>query len=158
MTKTEFLLIGSKQRLLKSTAKPTATINEVPIKQVSTVKSLSVYIDENLTWECYVNELSKKIASSTSAIKRIRHTVPYKTLLTISNSLVQPHFDYRISAWGSCSKSLFQKLQKLQNRPARVITFSNYDRSTNELLQMVNWVKLDRQRLVDKSIVMKEIK
>ena len=36
MTKTEFLLIGSKQRLLKSTAKPTATINQVPIKQVST--------------------------------------------------------------------------------------------------------------------------
>ena len=27
MRKTEFLLIGSKQRLLKSTAKPTATIN-----------------------------------------------------------------------------------------------------------------------------------
>ena len=42
MTKTEFLLIGSQQRLLKSTAKPTATINEVPIKQVWTVKSLGV--------------------------------------------------------------------------------------------------------------------
>ena len=47
--------------------------------------------------------------------------------------------------------SLPQKLQKLQNRVARVITFSNYDRSTDELLRMVNWVKLDRQRLVDKS-------
>ena len=53
-------------------------INEVPIKQVSTVKSLgAVYIDENLTWECHVNELSKKIAFGISAIKRIRHTVPY---------------------------------------------------------------------------------
>ena len=27
-----------------------------------------VYIDENLTWECYVNELFKKIASGLSAI------------------------------------------------------------------------------------------
>ena len=43
--------------------------------------------------------------------------------------------------------SLSQKLQKLQNRAAGVITFSNYDRSTDELLRMVNWVKLDRQRL-----------
>ena len=34
--------------------------------------------------------------------------------------------------------SLSQKLQKLQNRVARVITFSNYDRSTDELLRMVN--------------------
>ena len=56
--------------------------------------------------------------------------------------------------WGSCSKSL---CQKLQNRAARVITFSNYDRSTDELLRMVNWVKLDRQYLVDKSIMMYKI-
>ena len=35
--------------------------------------------------------------------------------------------------------SLTQKLQNLQNCAARVITFSNYDRSTDELLRMVNW-------------------
>ena len=57
-------------------------------KQVSTVKSLGVHIDENLIWECYVNELSNKIASNVSGIKRIRHTVPYKTLLATYNSLV----------------------------------------------------------------------
>ena len=144
-------------QLLKFTATPTATINEVPIKQVSTVKSLGVYINENLTWECHVNKLCKKIASGISAIERIRHTVPYKTLITNYNSLVQPHFDYCSSVWGSCSKSLSQKLQKLQSRAARVITFSNYDHSTDELLRMVNWVKLDRQRLVDKSIMMYKI-
>ena len=59
--------------------------------------------------------------------------------------------------WGSCSKSLSQKLQKLQSRAVRVISFSNYDRSTDEFLRMVNWVKLDRQRLVDKSIMMYKI-
>ena len=89
MSKTEFLLIGSlKQRLVNSTAKPTASINQFLIMQVSTVKSLGVvHIDENLTWECHVNELSKKIASGISAIKGIRRTVPYKTLLSIYNSL-----------------------------------------------------------------------
>ena len=73
------------------------------------------------------------------------------------NSLVQPHLDYCSSVWGSCSKSLSQKLQKLQNCTARVITFSNYDHSTDELLRMVNWVKLDCQRLVNKSIMMYKI-
>ena len=75
MTKTEFLLIGSKQRLLNSTANPTVTINQFPIKQVSTVKSLGVHIDE-VTWECHINELSKKIASGISAIKGVRYSVP----------------------------------------------------------------------------------
>ena len=80
-TKNEFFLIGSKQGLLHFTANPIAAINQFPIKQVSTVKSLGVYIDENLTWECHTNELSKKIASGISAIKCIRYSVPYKTQL-----------------------------------------------------------------------------
>ena len=94
MTKTEFLLIGFKQRLLNFTANPTVTINQFPIKQVSTVKSLGVHIDENLTWECHINELSKKIASGISTIKHVRYSAAYKTLLSIYNSLVQPHLDY----------------------------------------------------------------
>ena len=157
MTKTEFLLIGSKQRLLNFKANPTTNINQFPIKRVSTVKSLGVHIDKNLTWECHINDLSKKIASGISTIKRIRYLVPYKTLLFIYNSLVQPHLDYS-SVWVSCSKTLSQKLQKLQNCAARVITFSNYwDRRTDELLRMVNWVKLDRQRIVNKSKMMSKI-
>ena len=124
---------------------------------------MGVHIDENLTWEYHIDELCKRIASGISAIKRIRFLVPcktlllYKTLLSIYNSLVQPHLDYCSSVWGSCSKSLSQKLQKLQNRAAGVITFSNYDRSTDELLRMVNWVKLDREGLLNISIMMYKI-
>ena len=68
MTKTKFLLIGSKQRLSNFSVNPTANINQFPIKRVSNVKSLGVHIDENLTWECHINELSKKIASGINAI------------------------------------------------------------------------------------------
>ena len=45
-------------------------------------------------------------------------------------------------------------LQKLQNRAARIITLSNYDRNTDELLHSLNWHKLEHQRAVSKSIVM----
>ena len=136
------ILIGSKQRLLNFTAIPTATINQFPIKQVSTFKLLGVHIGENLTWECHINELSEKIGSGISAIKRIRYSVPFQTLLPFTihkSNLISS--DYCSSVWGSQSLSHSQKLQKLQNRTARVITVSNYDRSTDELLRMVNWVK-----------------
>ena len=71
--------------------------------------------------------------------------MPRDTLITIYNSLVQSHFDY------CYSQSLSQKLQKLQNRAARVITFSNFDSNTEELFRELRWVKLDRQRSVDKA-------
>ena len=138
-TKTEFLLIGSRQRLSTLERNPQIEINKFPIKQVSTSKSLGVHIDGNLSWECHINEISKKIASGISAIKRIRYFLPFEILLNVYNLLVQPHFDYCNVVWGNCSKNLSSKLQKLQNRTARVLTFSNYDCSHCAVL--VNYFK-----------------
>ncbi len=42
----------------------------------------------------------------------------------IYNCLVQPYFDYCSAVWDSCSSYLGNKLQKLQNRAARVLTSS----------------------------------
>ena len=68
--------------------------------------------------------------------------------------LIQPHFNYCSVVWGCCSKGLSQKLQKLQNRAARIITFSNHDRNTDELSNSLNWHKLEHQRAASKSIMM----
>ena len=130
LTKTEFLLIGSRQRLSNLPENPSIKINQIPVEQVSTTKSLGVYIDQNLNWEFQIKEISKKIASGVSAIKRISDFVPPEILLTV------------------------YKLQKLQNRAARIITFSNYDRNTDELLYSLNWHKLEHQRAASKSIMM----
>ena len=156
-TKTEFLLIGSRQRLSTLERNPIIEINKFPIKHVSTSKSLGVHIDGNLSWECHINEISKKIASGISAIKRIRYFLPFEILLNVYSSLVQPHFDYCNVVWGNCSKNLSCKLQKLQNRAARVLTFSNYDCSTSELFQNLKRLNLFHQRIVSKAIMMHRI-
>ena len=93
-TKTEFLLIGSRQRLSTLERNLIIEINKFPIKHVSTSKSLGVLIKGNLFWECHINEISKKIASGISAIKCRRYFLPFEILLTVYNSLVKPHFDY----------------------------------------------------------------
>ena len=157
-TKTEFLLIGSRQRLSTLERNPIIEINKFPIKQVSTSKSLGVHIDGNLSWECHINENSKKIASGISAIKRIRYFLPFEILLSVYNSLLQPHFDYCNVVWRNCSKDLSSKLQKLQNRVARVqMTFSSFDFSTIESFQNLKWSKLVLQRVVSKAIMMHSI-
>ena len=49
MTKAQFMLIGSRQKLNALTAFPVLRINGTPVNQVSTSKSLGVLIDANLT-------------------------------------------------------------------------------------------------------------
>ena len=133
----------------------TIQINQFPIKQVWTSKSLGVHIDENLSWECQINEICKKIASGISAIERFRYFLPFEILLNVYSSLVLPHFDYCNVVWGNCFKNLSSKLQKPLNRAARVLTFFNYDCNTSELFQ--KWSKLVHQRVVSKSIMMRSI-
>ena len=45
----------------------------------------------------------------------------------VHNALVVPYFDYCGAVWGNVNKGLADKLQKLQNRAARILTFSDYD-------------------------------
>ena len=122
-SKTEFMLIGSRQRLSTLQSTPSLIIGDAPIKQVNVTKSLAVYIDQNLSWNIHIEKLCKKIGGGIGALKRTRPFVPGDTLLSIFNSLVQPHFDYCSVVWGNCTKTLSTKLQKLQNRAARIITY-----------------------------------
>ena len=52
------------------------------------------------------------------------------------------------------NKGLSEKLQKVQNRAARIITTSNYDASLDELFQSLKWHKLELLRKFNSSILM----
>ena len=52
------------------------------------------------------------------------------------------------------NKGLSEKLQKVQNRTARIITTSNYDASLDELFQSLKWHKLELLRKFNSSILM----
>ena len=54
-------------------------------------------------------------------MRRMRSFVPLETLKLIYNALVQPYFDYCSPLWDNCGGGLKDKLQRLQNRAARVI-------------------------------------
>ena len=146
MTKTKFKLIGSRQKLYTLTDSPVLSINGTPVNQVPTSKSLGVRIDTNLTWGSHIEKLAKKIISGILAIKRVRQIVPPATLHLIYKALTQPHFDFCNVVWGDCGIKLADKLQKLQNRAARALTFSSYDADASQLFQNLNWKNLSTQR------------
>ena len=57
-------------------------------------------------------------------------------------------------AFPGMSGCLSDKLQKLQNRAARVITQSPFDTSSNLLLAMLKWEKLSLRRKKQKALIM----
>ena len=81
--KTEFMLIGSRQKLSTLSSQPELSIDNVPIAKVTSVKSLGIFIDENLRWQTHIDKLSKKIASGIGAIKLKELEILFQRLLSI---------------------------------------------------------------------------
>ena len=151
--KTEYMLIGLRQKLSTLSSQPELSIDNVPIEKVTTVKSLGIFVDENLRWQTHIDKLSKTMVSGIGAIKRIRDFFPTPTLHCIYNALIQSQFNYRNIVLGNCGKTLFDRLQKLQNRAARVLTFSRYDADANRLFRQLNWKDLSTQFQIQKALM-----
>ena len=99
--------------------------------------------------------ISKKISSAIGALKRIRPFISESSALQIYQALILPYFDHCSPVWDE--RSVSGKLQKLQNRAARVITRSSYDSSASILLNRLNWDNLSTSRKTLKAALMFKI-
>ena len=63
-----------------------------------------------------------------------------ETLKTVCYSLVEPFF-----VRGDCSKVRADKLQKLQNRAARIITRADYSIRSSDVLSSLKWSILEER-------------
>ena len=62
-------------------------------------------------------------------------------------SVAEPHFRNCCSVWGCCGESLLDKLQKLQNRAARIVTNSSYDASSFSLIGSLGWLTILKEMI-----------
>ena len=63
------------------------------------------------------------------------------------------HTDYCSVVWGSCGKTSCDKLQRLQNRAARLLTNSNYDADASIPLNDLGLQNLETQQQIDKAVM-----
>ena len=126
-SKTEYVIIGSHQKIKRCNSDCLIKIGNMPIKRVSASKSLGVMIDENLTWHSQVDLITKKVNKNFYVLRRLREFAELKTLVAAYKSLVQPHSDYCSHIWGCLGITLQNKLRRLQNRAVRIITMCGYD-------------------------------
>ena len=145
ITKTEFVVIGSPQRMNATQNDIAVRIHDREINRVE-IKSLGMHIDRHLSWSEHIHKISKKISSTIGTLKRARPFISCKTAVQVYTALIQPHFDYCCSVWDELGGTLVTKLRKLQNRAARVITRCSYDAHAGTLLTLLQLDNLSIRR------------
>ena len=92
--KTEYLIIGTRQRLNNLSQDINVSIDGKVLKEVETKKTLGVLVDEHLWWDKQIDNISKKASKGIGMLCRVKPYVPTKTLQHLYQALVQPSFDY----------------------------------------------------------------
>jgi len=81
-------------------------------------------------------------------LARMRHRLPSETKRLLIEALVFPHVRYCISVWGSCTATQKNRVQKVINFGARIVTgLGRRDHVTPALLEL-GWGSVD-DRLIE---------
>ena len=86
---------------------------------------------------------STKIKEKKQKFNHRNSSIEYRRLQQIIETSIRGKCDV---VWGNCNATLATKLQKLQNRAARILTFSSYDANADPLLDKLSWRKLADRR------------
>ena len=123
--KTEYMIIGSRQKLSKIINEPEIHVGETTIKRVSYSKTLGVAIDKHLTWQRQIENIQTKISKGIGMLRRSTS----KTYETRSCNVLKE------LQWQPLKERLKHKklffMHKIRNNKLPISTTNMFDIKTN---------------------------
>ena len=139
--KTEFIMIGSKQQLRKMSYSR-ITISGEDIECSKGIRNLGCYFDCDMKMGAHVNHIVQVGYYRLRQLFILRKSLTQKSLKTLIVSLIFSKLNYCNALLYGIPDELIEKLQKLQNACARLVTgFRKVDHIT-DALRSLHWLKI----------------
>ena len=139
--KTELIFFHSKQHSLNYND-ISIKFNGVKLSPVDYVKYLGMFIDKHLTWNYHILQLSKKLSRANGILSKLRHFSPIEICLQVYYAIFYSHLIYGCNIWGLTSEENLKKIEILQRKCLRILTFSGFQSHTNHLFYKHNILKV----------------
>jgi len=144
ISKCKWTLFGTNRRL-KNCEVPEVKIDSRTLEHVTTYKYLGLYLDCNLNWQVQVDHMCRKLRQRLGVLRRVREFLDQNTALLLFNALLQPVADYCNTVYGSCSKTLLTKIQRLLCKGGRLVLNVPLDTSSRVVLHDLKWLTLSER-------------
>ena len=99
--KTDFMVIGSRQRIVTLAGSISLSVNGLTLQQVESTKCLGLTIDQFLTWRNHLQSVRQKVGRGIRILKSIKPFVGLEHLINVYRSIVEPYFTYCCIVWDS---------------------------------------------------------
>ena len=130
---------------------PALTFGGQPIPTVDDHKHLGLTLSTDLRFHNHVNDILLKFNRSLDPLYPLARHIPKSTLLSIYTTYVQPFLDYCDTIYdGHITVTDCMRLERAQNRAARLITGTALRTSTDGLRRELGWTKLTDRRKMHK--------
>ncbi len=137
--KTEFLLIGTRQQLAKVNAS-TLRVGETSVTCSSELKTLGCWLDSQFKFETHITKVCNATFFRIYNIRRIRKFLNEDDTRTLVNASVTNRIDYCNNLLYGLPDIRLKKLQRVQNKAARLIcNISRFDHIT-PILHKLHWL------------------
>ena len=107
---------------------------------------LLVILASDMSFTDQINSLSKSCHFHIRDIRRIRHLLPLSAATALANSLVSSKLDYCNSLYNGISQANLNKIQRIQNTLARVVTNTSKFEHITPILKKLHWLPI-KQRI-----------
>jgi len=152
--KSSIAFFGTRARLHKSTLPSNVTVAGASVAVSDSLRILGVTIDNCLSMDSHVNETVRSCNYHLQALRHIRPSITRDVANTIACSLISSRIDYCNSLLFGVSGLNLDKLQRVQNRAARIVCgVGRRQRPSNDLLVELHWLPV-RSRIEYKMAVL----
>ena len=108
-----------------------------------------MYIDKFLNWNHHIYETCKKLSRANGVLSKLRYNASLEMCLQVYYAIFFSHLTYGCNVWGLASEENINKIEVLQKKCVRIMSFAPFNSHTNELF--INLKLLKVRDLIDMS-------
>ena len=106
------MLFSRKKKALNH---PTLSLNNIQVERASSQKHLGLILDEKLNFKQLIESSIVKINKGVAVIKKLRYSLPRKSLVTIYRAFLRPLIDFGDIIYDQpLNESFCEKLESIQ--------------------------------------------
>ena len=122
-------------------------MNNIQVKKVPYQKHLGILLDSKLDFKEHVDTAISKVNKGISMIKKLRYSLPLKSLITIYKVFLRPLIDYGDIIYDQPhNESFCEKIESVQYKAAIAITGAIQGTSREKLYQELGFESLRDRR------------
>ena len=144
--KTEIITLSNKSKnFLIDLNHLNCACEQISIPSAYVARNLGVYFDSNLTMESYIKKVTQSCYFQLKNIGTIRDLIDKDIAHMLVHSFVTSRLDYCNCLYAGVPYYLLERLQKIQNKTARLVLRKGCKHDSREFLRLLNWLPVQKR-------------